>query len=80
MLEPPSQELVRQLTELQLCLPSDLSRARGRVRRLAFDLTVFDSVWIDSLVQLRLITPYQARQLEAGTADQLRIGSLRGCR
>lgn len=75
MHEPPSQELVRQLTDLQLCLPSDLSRARGRVRRLAFDLTVFDSVWIDSLVQLRLITPYQARQLEEGHADQLRIGS-----
>ena len=75
VMEPPSQELVRQLTELQLCHPSDLHRARGRVRRLAFDLTVFDSVWIDSLVQLRLLTPYQAKQLEGGHADQLRIGS-----
>lgn len=76
MLEPPSQELVRQLTELQLCHPSDLRRARSRVKRLAYDLPAFDSVWIDSLVQLRLLTPYQARRLEEGQADQLRIGTL----
>lgn len=74
-MEPPSLELVRQLTELELCRPNDLKRARGRVRQLAYDLTVFDSVWIDSLVQLRLITPYQAKQLEEGRADELRIGS-----
>lgn len=75
MHEPPSHDLVRQLTELQLCHPSDLRRARGRVRRLAADLPTFDSVWIDSLVQLRLLTPYQARQFEEGHGDQLRIGS-----
>ena len=74
MHEPPSHELVRQLTELQLCHPNDLRRARGRVRRLSFDLPAFDSVWIDSLVQLRLLTPYQARLLEQGQAEQLRIG------
>ena len=75
MHEPPSEELVRQLTELQLCHPRDLHRARGRVRRLSFDLPAFDSVWIDSLVQLRLLTPYQAKQLEQGKAEELRIGS-----
>ncbi len=75
MLEPPSHELVRQLTELQLCYPSDFRRARSRVRRLAFDLPAFDSVWIDSLVQLRLLTRYQAKQFEEGHADRLRIGS-----
>jgi eukaryotic-like serine/threonine-protein kinase len=72
--EPPSHDLVRQLTELQLCRPDDLKRARGRVRRLSYDLPAFDSVWIDSLVQLRLLTPYQGRMLERGQADQLRIG------
>ena len=74
MYEPPSEQLVRQLTELQLCQPSDLRRARGRVRRLSFDLPAFDSVWIDSLVQLRLLTPYQAKQLETGQGESLRIG------
>ena len=76
MHEPPSDQLVRQLTELQLCRPRDLHRARGRVRRLSYDLPAFDSVWIDSLVQLRLLTPYQARQLELGQGEGLRIGSL----
>ena len=76
MHEPPSEQLVRQLTDLQLCRPRDFHRARGRVRRLSHDLPAFDSVWIDSLVQLRLLTPYQARQLEAGNGNDLRIGSL----
>lgn len=75
MNEPPSAELVRQLTELQLCRATDFRRARGRVRRLSFDLPAFDSVWIDSLVQLRLLTPFQAKLLEQGDANQLRIGS-----
>ena len=75
MNEPPSHDLVRQLTELQLCNANDLRRARGRVRRLSFDLPAFDSVWIDSLVQLRLLTPYQAKLFEQGRAGQLRIGS-----
>ena len=75
MNEPPSAELVRQLTELQLCRPTDFRRARGRVKRLSFDLPAFDSVWIDSLVQLRLLTPFQAKLLEQGHANGLRIGS-----
>ncbi len=74
MYEPPSEHLVRQLTELQLCHPRDLRRARSRVRRLSFDLPAFDSVWIDSLVQLRLLTPYQAKKLEIGQGESLRIG------
>lgn len=75
MNEPPSADLVRQLTELQLCRPTDFRRAQGRVRRLSYDLPAFDSVWIDSLVQLRLLTPFQAKLLEQGEASQLRIGS-----
>ena len=74
MYEPPSEHLVRQLTELQLCHPRDLRRARSRVKRLSFDLPAFDSVWIDSLVQLRLLTPFQAKQLETGQGESLRVG------
>jgi eukaryotic-like serine/threonine-protein kinase len=71
----PSNELVRQLTELRLCRTADFRRARSRVRRLARDLPAFDSVWIDALVQIRRLTPYQARLLETESASQLRIGS-----
>ena len=76
MHEPPSEQLVRQLAELQLCGPRDFLRARARVRRLSYDLPAFDSVWIDSLVQLKRLTPYQAHQLEQGQGDRLRVGSL----
>lgn len=67
-------ELVRRLTQLQLCRPSDFRRARACVRRLSRDLPTFDTVWIDALVQLRKLTPYQARVLENGAGDQLLIG------
>ena len=71
-----SDELVQRLTTLQLCRPLDFQRAKGFVRRLAGDLPAFDSVWIDALVQLRRLTPYQARVLEQGAASELRVGPL----
>ena len=67
-------ELVRRLTNLQLCGPADFRRARACVRRLSRDLPTFDSVWIDALVQLRRLTPYQARMLENGAGNELLIG------
>jgi serine/threonine protein kinase len=73
--EPPD-ELVRRLTRLQLCRTSDFRRARGCVRRLSRDLPAFDSVWIDALVQLRRLTPYQARLLERGDPEALMVN---GC-
>lgn len=74
MLEPPSEELLRRLQSAKLCKPSDLRRARRIVNRLARDLPAFDSVWIDALVQLRVITPYQARVLESETPAALLLG------
>lgn len=74
MLEPPSEELLRRLQSANLCKPSDLRRARRIVKRLARDLPAFDSVWIDALVQLRVITPHQARVLESEAPSELLIG------
>ena len=71
----PSDDLVSRLSEYELCRPADLQRAKKFARRLAYDLPAFDSVWIDALVQLRRLTPYQARMLEDGRASSLRIGS-----
>ena len=69
-----SDELVHRLTALQLCRPHDFQRAKGFVRRLVGDLPAFDTVWIDALVQLRQLTPYQARVIEQGAASELRVG------
>ncbi|MES2790014.1 MAG: serine/threonine-protein kinase [Planctomycetota bacterium] len=74
MLEPPSAPLLKLLRELRLCTPADLRRCRARVRRMATDLPAFDSVWIDALVQLRRLTPFQAQILESPHPERLRVG------
>lgn len=74
VLEPPSAPLLALLRELRLCTPTDLRRCRGRVRRMATDLPAFDSVWIDALVQLRRLTPFQAQVLESPHPGRLRVG------
>lgn len=74
MVEPPSPQLLQRLTHLCLCRPRDLRRSRSRVRRLAHDLPAFDSVWIDALVQINKLTPFQARVLESSFPDDLSVG------
>jgi hypothetical protein len=71
----PSRELSQRLAEWRLCTPQDLQRCRGAVRRFVRDLPSFDSVWIDILLQHRLLTPYQARVLDSADPDRLRLGS-----
>ena len=41
---------------------------------MATDLPAFDSVWIDALVQLRRLTPFQAQILESPHPERLRVG------
>jgi serine/threonine protein kinase len=67
-------DLVRRVIGLRLCRLADFRRAKISVRRLSRDLPPFDSVWIDALVQLRKLTPFQARMLEYGSEGQLLIG------
>ncbi|HVJ86345.1 MAG TPA: protein kinase [Caulifigura sp.] len=50
-----------------------MQRCRRAVRSLVRDLPSFDSVWIDVLLQHRLLTPYQARVLDSADPDRLCI-------
>jgi serine/threonine protein kinase len=70
----PSAELVDLLTRLKLATPAQLRAAHRPARRLAKDLALFDSVWVDALVQTRVLTPYQAMQINRGSGDNLRVG------
>jgi eukaryotic-like serine/threonine-protein kinase len=72
--EPPSPQLGTLLAELGLAGPRELRRCRPLVRRLARDLPTFDSVWIDALKQIRVLTPFQARILESEHPTRLRVG------
>jgi len=74
VIEPPSKQLRETLLRLKICSPADFRRCKRRVRRLARDLPAFDFVWIDALLQARRITPFQARILESGRAEQLCVG------
>ena len=74
MIEPPSAELMETLQQFQLCQPRDLRRCRRFVRRLTHDLPAFDSVWVDALVQIGKLTPFQARVLQSGQPDALGVG------
>lgn len=73
-MEPPSDALLQRLQDWRLCRLADLRRARRRVKQLARDLPAFDSVWIDALVQLGCLTPFQARVLESPTPEKLLLG------
>ena len=78
-MDPPSSQLIAELSRLGIYRPRDLKRCRSRVRRLARDLPTFDSVWIDALVQIRRLTPFQARTLESAGAEALILGPFLLC-
>ena len=44
------------------------------MRRLARDLPRFESVWVDALLQARVLTPFQAAEINAGRGQSLRVG------
>lgn len=81
----PSEHLKQSLTELQLCTPQQLLACEPEVRRLTGDLPGFDSCWLDVLVAHRLLTPWQAEQLQSEDPLWMRQGRYRlreplGCR
>ncbi len=74
MSEQPPKELVATLEGLGLVTAEQVARMGRRVRRLARGLPRFESVWVDALAQARLLTPFQAAELNAGHGRQLRVG------
>lgn len=70
----PSDRLVEILTDQKLCTRAELIHCEPYVRRLCHDLPDFDSVWLDALVQQRLLTAWQADQLQIEDADSITIG------
>ncbi|HEX3727500.1 MAG TPA: protein kinase [Pirellulales bacterium] len=68
--EPP-EHLVSLLERLGLASAERLRTVAPRVRRLADNLSDFESVWVDALAQARMITPFQASQINAGRGESL---------
>lgn len=80
MRDQPPADLVERAAAWHLVAPADWRRAARHVRRLARDLPRFDSVWIDALVQARVLTPYQASEIQVGRAESLLCGPYVLCR
>lgn len=74
MTEQPPMELVAMLERLGLATAAQVERMGRRVRRLARDLPQFESVWVDALLQSRILTPFQAAEINAGRGNSLRVG------
>ncbi len=74
MNEHPPDQLVALLERLKLANRVQLASVQRQVNRLANDLPRFESVWVDALAQARIITAYQAAEINAGRGMQLALG------
>jgi serine/threonine protein kinase len=72
-ISPPA-KLLELLQSLGLASEMQVRALAGRVRRMARDLPLFDSLWVDALLQARLITPFQAAEINAGRGESLCVG------
>ena len=63
------------LERLALVRPDQWSRIERCARRVARGLPLVESVWIDAMLRLGHITPYQAKRLQEGDAESLQVGS-----
>jgi eukaryotic-like serine/threonine-protein kinase len=71
--DPPA-ELVELLERLRLATAEQVRGVYPRVTRLAGELPLFSSVWVDALAQARVLTPFQATEINGGRGKRLAIG------
>lgn len=74
MKDSPPEPLVELLSDLGLAGPAEVRAVAGRARQLAGGLPLFESLWIDALTQARLITTWQAVEIDGGRGTSLRVG------
>ena len=70
----PSDALATSLAQLRLATAGQVRSVAPLVRRLAGELTHFDSVWVDALAQARILTRFQAAEINAGRGAGLQMG------
>ncbi len=70
----PPEELIALVRRLKLATPDQLRAMGRRVRQLARGLPPLGSVWVDALAQARILTHFQAAEINAGRGSELRVG------
>ena len=73
MREEPSLPLLAMLGRLGLSA-NEVRAVRGRARRLARGVPLFDTVWVNALAQARVLTAFQAAEINAGRSARLLVG------
>ncbi len=71
--EPPP-GLVELLQQTGLATPDRVRGVARSARRMAGDLPLLESVWVDALARARVLTPLQAAEIHAGRGRRLRVG------
>ena len=74
MSESPPKKLIELMGRFGLASAEQVRGMRGRVRQLTHGLPAFESVWVDALAQARLLTAYQAVELNEGRGASLEVG------
>jgi serine/threonine-protein kinase len=74
MHETPPAELVELLSRLELASPGRVASVARGVRKLAGGLPGFEMVWVDALAQARILTTFQAAEINAGRGAALEVG------
>jgi hypothetical protein len=74
MREQPPKTLVELLDRLGLANGRQVAGVYRRARRLARDLPLFESVWVDALAQAQILSPFQAAEINAGRGEALGVG------
>jgi hypothetical protein len=74
MRDEPPPDLVQLLESLRLATAEEIRRVARRARRLAKEIPLFESVWVDALAQARVLTPFQAAEINAGRGTHLAVG------
>ena len=76
MSESPPKKLIELMGRFGLASAEQVRGMRGRVRQLTHGLPAFESVWVDALAQARLLTAYQAVELNEGRGASLEVGPM----
>src|SRR6185295_5462928 len=74
MRDEPTAELIELLQRLRLADAAQVQGVAGQVRKLAGELPHFQSVWVDALAQARILTAFQAGEINAGRWERLLVG------
>ena len=74
MRQEPPKPLLELVQRTGLATAGQVRAVRGRAKRLARRLPLFESVWVDALAEARIITRFQAVRINAGQGDSLRVG------